>query len=172
MSDIQGSGEGQKPSAKLLFEMWHPFLIGILAFWATYYFRDLLTVKFNTGGWKLDNLYAAVFDWSAIQTGFLFAVYGFVVGKADGFIAEIKRTKAMDRFINYTKRANFIGFSLTLVSIIFIVVSPSINSGASWVYFIITAWFSLFVWAFLAFLRVAYIFGIIARVRDREVIKG
>lgn len=42
------------------------------------------------------NLYAAVFDWAAIQTGFLFGVYGFVMGSPSAFMKAIQETKILN----------------------------------------------------------------------------
>jgi len=42
-----------------------------------------------------------------------------------------------------------------------------VNSGEAVLYWIQAAWFALFVWAFGAFLRVAFSFGIIVATPDR-----
>src|SRR5689334_19329613 len=102
-----------KPSPQLLIERWCPLVFGALTIAVTLFYKDCIVAKFNAGDWKLENLYGAIFNWSAIQTGFLFAVYGFVVGKTDGFIAAARGTQFMQRFIGYVKRANLMGFALT-----------------------------------------------------------
>lgn len=123
-------------------------------------------------GWSLSNLYSAIFSWSAIQTGFLFSVYGFVAGKGDGFIGAMGKTLALRNFIRYTKRAIFAGFILTLISIPLIVANTNFDTQNKYVALLIIGWFSLFVWAFISFLRVAYIFGLMSQIKDQERIKG
>lgn len=117
-------------------------------------------------------LYGAVLDWSAIQTGFLFGVFGYVAGKNDGFVAALKGTPEMALFTSYMKWAIFFGFSLTVTSIPLIIFRFSIGTGEDWKYFTFAAWSALSVWGFFAFARVAYIFGIIVRVKDQVRIPG
>ena len=113
-------------------------------------------------------MYAAIFDWSAIQTGFAFGVYGFVIGKSDGFLAKIKGTVAMDHFMGYIRKANVIGFCLTILSIPLIVMNPKITATNDIAYFVIAIWFSTFIWLFLAFLRLTYTFDMIASTKNVE----
>lgn len=120
----------------------------------------------------LVNLYVSVFDWAAIQTGFLFGVYGYVMGKSDGFVAEIKHTKAMKQFTGYMLRATWVGFTLTLLSLPLIVLHKSVNLNDPIHYYMVSAWASIFVWSFLSFIRVAYNFGVLVRVSDRKRIPG
>jgi hypothetical protein len=127
---------------------------------------------FTTKGWQISNLYAAVFNWSAIQTGFAFGVYGFVVGKNEGFIQEIRDTIAMKRFLRYVKRANIGGFILTLTSLPLTVVNPLPTDRSSLVFILLLVWFALFIWTFLAFLRIAYSFGHLSSVRDQPKFYG
>ena len=123
--------------------------------------------QFQSGDWKANDLYAAIFDWAAIQTGFAFGVYGFVAGRRDGFVGALQGTIAMERFVLYIKRANILGFLLTFTSIPLIVLSPNINIAFSTNFILVVLWFSVFVWAFCAFLRLAYNFGRIASVKDK-----
>jgi len=132
------------------------------------YFSELVALKFSSGDWKSVGLYSAIFGWSAIQTGFAFGVYGFVIGKGDGFIAALKNTIAMSRFIVYIRRANISGFLLTLTSIPLIIVEPKVGVPMSTSYLVVALWFALFVWSFLSFLRLAYNFGQIASVKDKN----
>lgn len=132
------------------------------------YFSESVKAAFVAEELSVDGLYTAVFDWSAIQTGFLFGIFGYVMGSDDGFLEKIKDTATLSRFVSYTKRATVIGFFLTFYSIPLIVLSPKIGAESEVVYYFVTAWFSLFVWAFLAFARVAYLFGILLRPRAKK----
>lgn len=149
-------------------ERFAPLAIAALSVGLLYYFSEDVIVKFEADdGWKAENLYAAVFNWSAIQTGFVFGVYGFVVGKSDGFIKEVRETTAMRRFLGYAQRANIGGFALTIWSLPLTVVNPAVSNDDQLVFVALLIWFGLFVWTFLAFLRIAYSFGHLSSVRDR-----
>ena len=78
----------------------------------------------------------------------------------------------MQRFVRYTLRATVIGFILTVVCIPLIVTQMRMPPVADYRYYLVAIWAALFVWAFLAFLRVAFIFGALIRVRDEEFIPG
>ncbi|GJL92148.1 hypothetical protein [Hyphococcus sp.] len=96
-------------------------------------------------GWSLDNLYSVVFDWSSIQTGFVFGIYGFVVRKSDGFISEIRPTVAITQFLSHTKKAIVIGFLFTFASIPLVVVANTVDMEKTPHYKFVAAWFSLFI---------------------------
>lgn len=164
---METTRESQNYSFGLLLEQYGPAVCGAVTLTCLLYFSEEVAQKFVTDGWKSAGLYAAIFDWSAIQTGFSFGVYGFVLGRGGGFIEKIKDTKAMSRFLSYIKRANIAGFMLTISSIPLIITEPSVSAPLNWIYGIIAVWFSLFVWSFLSFLRIAYNFGQIASVKDK-----
>jgi len=155
-------------SLKLWLERFGPFVLGVGTFATLLWIEDGVIVLFSSKALSLSSLYAAIFDWSAIQTGFLFGVYGFVVGRTEGFVGALRGTQMMSLFQGYTKKATVIGFLLTIISIPLIVATPEPTPGDSWLYMSVAAWFSIFIWAFLAFLRVAYLFGSIVRVPDRD----
>lgn len=118
------------------------------------------------------NLFSAVFGWASIQTGCVFAIYGFVAGKNDGFIGEVRRTRSMRRFSTYIMRAIASGFLLTVTSMPLLVWKFTISPDDKFLYLMIIVWFSLFVWAFLSFARVAYIFGVLVQVQDNDRVGG
>lgn len=137
-----------------------------------YYFRgDLVQMAFDER-LDLSNVYSSVFDWSSIQTGFVFGIFGYVAGKSGGFIEAIRHTQEMALFHTYTRRAIYLGFCLTFSSIVLSIVSFDIASGPTWKFHVFVAWAFLSLWGFLAFLRVAYIFGDILRVKDRTRVPG
>src|SRR4051812_5864649 len=71
----------------LVVEQYGPLGISAGCALAIYLLAPSIVAKFTPeGGWQASSLYGAVFNWSAIQTGFAFGVYGFVVGKNDGFV--------------------------------------------------------------------------------------
>lgn len=133
-----------------------------------YWLKSAITVQFSPTGWNEGNLYGAVFNWSSIQSGFVFAIYGFIVTKRDGFVGRVIGGSSYERFLSFTKRACYGGFLLTIVSLPLLVASPEIAASQPLMYWPIAIWFALFVWAFCAFLRVAFTFGIIVATPDRR----
>ena len=151
----------------LLVEQYGPVITAVIVFTLLLFFSDYFSEKFGSNQWKSAGLYSAIFGWSAIQTGFAFGVYGFVIGKQDGFVHALRGTKAFARFEKYIKSANLVGLFLTFPCIILMVIEPSIATPLGISYILVSAWFSVFVWAFLSFCRLAYNFGAIASVRDK-----
>jgi hypothetical protein len=131
------------------------------------FYHETITGLVATDVIDLSNLYNAVFGWSSIQTGFLFAVYGFVTGKRDGFVGAIAQTNAMKFFNNSLGKAIIVGFTLTLVSMPLIAMPIAPTDLDVW-YVLVSLWFSFFLWSFLLFCKVAYNFGIISMVADRN----
>jgi len=156
---------------KYFIERFGPFTIAAITAFALVWFRMELTQFAANESLDLARLYAAVFDWASIQTGFLFGVFGYVGGKTDGFIAAVKNTDAMRVFTGYMRFAIVLGFALTLVSIPLMVVGFSIKEGTDLRYFTFVTWAFTATWAFFAFLRVAYVFGILIRpdIKERTV---
>jgi hypothetical protein len=152
----------------LFSESYGPSISSAISLGLLFYFSDTVSAKFSSEDWTSSGLYSAIFGWAAIQTGFAFGVYGFVLGKTGGFIGKIRKTKAMVRFEGYIKRANLTGFILTFLSIPIIVTDPNLSTPMSIPYIFVSIWFSFFVWSFLAFLRLAYTFGRLASVRDKD----
>lgn len=149
-----------------------PLLMAFAAVFLLLYYQEEIVAKVSNRVLDFSVLYAAVFDWSAIQTGFLFGIFGFIAGKNEGFIAEIRETPEMRLFAGYQKSAMFLGFLLTVVSIPLMVTKFSFDIEQEFRYWLFCSWCFLAVWAFCAFLRVAYIFGIIIRVRDNKKVLG
>ena len=149
-------------------EQFLPLSSSFVVFLILVYYADVVSDRFIDDGWNSAGLYSAIFGWAAIQTGFSFGVYGFIIGKKDGFVNEIRDTRAFQRFVAYIQRSNYIGFALTFASIPLIVIEPDISQPLSWSYVIVCSWFSLFVWSFLSFCRLAFNFGRIVSVKDKE----
>lgn len=153
-------------------EKFGPVFLAAISCLGLYYFRADLVRLSASKEIDFSNIYSSVFDWSSIQTGFLFAIFGFVAGKTDGFIQRIKNTPSMKLFLKYTKRALFLGFAITFASIPMTVMSFDIAKGANWKFHVFTAWSFLAIWGFFSFLRVAYIFGDLIKVKDDTRVAG
>jgi hypothetical protein len=156
----------------LIVERFGPMLLALGCALLLVWQRTAITQAYKDDAVDFAALYGAVLDWSAIQTGFLFGIFGYVAGKNDGFVAALKDTPEMALFTGYMKWAIVFGFALTVTSIPLIIFRFSIGSGEDWKYLTFVAWSALAIWGFLAFARVAYIFGIIVRVKDQVRIPG
>jgi hypothetical protein len=152
-------------------ERFLPVTLAALVLIAATIFRAGIAQFFIHHGLNMDGLYNAVFGWSAIQTGFVFAVYGFVMSSEGGFIERVRDTTPMNQFLQYTRNATYLGFALTAFSMPLMVSGIKVSREV-YGYFAISIWFSLFVWAFLSFARVAFLFGILIRPKTRPLLPG
>ncbi len=148
-------------------EKYGPLAASVISVALLVYFRSDLNAAATSGTVDFGDLYSAVFDWSAIQTGFLFGIFGYVGGKTSGFIAELRDTREMAMFIGYTKAAMWLGFVITFCSIPLVVTGHKIQ-GSTLAYTLFCGWCFFSVWGFFAFARVAYLFGLLIRPKDRE----
>ncbi|MCC2981265.1 hypothetical protein [Sphingomonas sp. IC4-52] len=155
----------------LLIERFGPLLVSALVAAAFVHWREALLVEAAIHKIQPSNLYGAIFNWSAIQVGFAFGVYGFILSKSDGFVGEVRGTIAMKRFITYVRRGTLGGFLLTIASIPITAIGPD-PAATKFAFYLLTAWFALFVWTFLAFIRIAFGFGRLVSVPDREPFYG
>ncbi|MBN2971189.1 hypothetical protein JW805_04070 [Roseomonas aeriglobus] len=153
--------------ASLFIEQFGPIIISAISGIALLIFRNEIAAAVSSKSLSMTNLYSSVLSWASIQIGFAFGVYGFVVGKSQGFVEAIKDTSTMRRFLKYVKRANLGGFLLTFISLPLAITTPTPSNPNSLSYFVIAVWFMLFIWTFLAFLRIAFNFGRITAVRDK-----
>lgn len=156
-----------KKSLSLRMEEFGPLLLAMGTLAIVMVLAPDISEKFSSNEWNSSGLYQSIFGWSAIQIGFAFAVYGFVLGKSGGFIDKIRGTLALSRFISYIKNANWAGFVLTITSMPLIVADPKMPIGMSWTYFAVAVWFSLFIWSFFSFLRLSYNFGHLVSIKDK-----
>lgn len=159
-----------RPTVGYFIERFGPLASVIAWLIVGYFFRDWFVKNISAGNIVLSGLFSAVFGWAAIQTGFLFSVFGFVATKNDGFIGEIRDTVSMRRFRFYVIKAMNMGFILTIYSIPLMVLSLDLNSTVQ--YWVVSTWFASFIWAFASFLRVALNFGKMVSVRDNTFIPG
>jgi len=150
------------------FERRAPIAFGAAAFLLIVLFRSAIAHRFEPNGWDSTSLYGAVFNWASIQSGFVFGIYGFIVTKKDGFAGEVAKAASFDEFLAYARRAYLTGFLLTFVSLPIMVANLSIADSGSPGFWVVAVWFASFVWTFCAFLRVAFIFGMISAVPDKR----
>ena len=157
-------------SISLLSEKYIPVLIAAAATSICLLLQTEIVCLFRNYDLSMRGLYSAVFGWSAVQTGFLFGVFGFVAGSQDSFISEVRDTIPVRRFVVYTRNATLIGFILTFASMPMMVINLDRPSENLCAYVLTALWFGLFVWAFLAFARVAYLFGLLMQPKAKPFI--
>lgn len=155
---------------KLWFERTAPIAVGLVVFCTVALLRDSIAAQFSPTGWQAANLYNAVFNWASIQSGFVFGIYGFIATKRDGFVGEIFGGRSFQQLLSYARRAYVSGFILTFASLPLMVINPQIGDAGSLKYWIVAVWFASFAWTFCAFLRVAFIFGIVVAVPDKRAV--
>jgi hypothetical protein len=155
-----------------LFEKHYPALGAVVAVAGAFYFAPTLVATLAEQKWSLANLFGAAFDWSAIQTAFIFGIYAFVLGYNGEFLSQVRDSAPFQHFLRYAWQAIMHGFLLTISSIPLMVIEPQVTSPYGLLFTIVSIWFGLFVMAVLSFFRVAYIFALIARIRDQLVYRG
>ena len=155
-------------SPATFFERFAPLGVGLVSLILLYVFRGEVSAQFGDGGWKVGGLYNAVFNWASIQSGFVFGVSGFIASKRDGFVGELAKGRSFDNLLTYSRRAYLTGFALTFISLPVMVIEPAIGGASTRQFWIVAVWFSMFCWTFCAFLRVAFLFGMVAATPDRK----
>jgi hypothetical protein len=158
------------PTVGYLVERFGPFATVLSWLVAAYFLRGWFVKNIASGEISLAGLFSAVFGWAAIQTGFIFSVFGFVTTKGGGFVEKFRGTSVMYRFQTYVARAMYMGFFLTVYCIPLMVLKIDVHVNA--MYWVVAAWFAAFIWAFTSFLRVALNFGRMVSVREAEFIPG
>lgn len=157
---------GSRYSVSYLTEAYAPVAAGAATLAALWFARHDLLPLMATDRLSVGNLFSSVFGWASIQTGCVFAIYGFVAGKTDGFIAQARTTRSMRRYNKFIMRAIVSGFVLTITSMPLIAWKFTVKADDVLLFGIFSVWFSIFVWAFFSFARVAYIFGLIVRAEE------
>lgn len=112
---------------------------------------------------KWDNLYTAVFDWAAIQTGFVFGVYGFVIGSPSSFMQAIDETPVFKRFKLGIITSLVAGSVLTVLSLPLLIFPLKPFASGEPAKYILFVWFALFIYALLSFFKTAYLFTLMSR---------
>jgi hypothetical protein len=138
----------------------------LIAFLAIYSQSPLLAAQFaHAGGWSAPGLYAAVFSWASIQTGFLFAVYTFIVPRAEPFVTAVGSTPAFQSFKRYMLRTTHLTLLVAVPAFGLMVVNPNPAPGGL-AAFAMAAWLALFVYSILCFLKVIRTFRKLERTRQ------
>lgn len=147
----------------LVFEANYPMIFGGIAAAAALAYAPQAISVFTENEWKIDSIYSAVFDVSAITTPFLFTFYSFVATAERGFIGRMRASVYYRMLMQYTVRALLLGGLLTLLSIPVMVIEPKPATLGEASHLLLVIWLGLAVWTLSAFVRAAYIFSVFAR---------
>lgn len=128
-------------------------------------YAPFIGLKFSTKAWDLSALYAAIFDWSSIQSAFLFGVYVLVLSGDLTFIRAIKDTDVYSEIKTYIRNTMLFAFALSAISLPVLVDQPEIKLGGfkDLGYSVLSGYIFLSVWVVARFYKVIRIFVKLAR---------
>ena len=128
--------------------------------------REAITGNFASNAWSLPNFYAAAFNWSAIQVGFLFGAYAFFLSRSEPFIQAVAGSEPFMQLRHYVKRTLYLTFLIAAASVPLLVSPPAMKAGAYGLAFAIFTLFSCaLVYSVFCMLKVIRVFGKLERPR-------
>jgi len=153
-----------------------PSIIANLTFFSLSFFSvkiaGFLSIYEQSTVIKWDNLYTAVFDWAAIQTGFVFGVYGFVIGSPSKFMQAIEETAVFKRFKLGIVTSLVAGSILTVLSLPLLIFPLKPFASGDVAKFLLFAWFALFIYALVSFFKTTYLFALMSRYKPSAGVKA
>jgi hypothetical protein len=122
--------------------------------------RTIISTAFATKSWHLDGYYSALFNWSAIQTGFIFSAYAFFVSRSEPFLRAIDRTETFAALRRYVVRSLMTSVLLALVTLPSLVATPaiSITTNLDFPYALLVFVSTLATYSFMCFLKIVRVF--------------
>ena len=141
-------------STGYIWEISYPVVFGVLSFSSVLIYGRELFCMIDANKIELSNIYTAVAGLFAIITGFLATFYGSIQAIVDTRLKRIKQTAVFSRFISNIKLATKAGFIIAILSIPYIVLSPT--AAGSWTdRLFVAVWCGACAFGLAAFLRVA-----------------
>lgn len=140
----------------------------IVTFGVCLLYRAELSAQFASGAWNISNFYTAVFVLCVFQTGFLFGVYTYIVGKSAGFVAAIRETSAYTDMVRFLQWMFYLVLGLTVLSLPLVVVAPMPTAKIQFETIVFAFWSALLVYTFLNFVRIIRAFAAIEKVRRNK----
>lgn len=142
-----------------------PSMAGAFAFACVIVWRVPISNGLSSEDWDVGALYAAIFDWSSIQSAFLFGIYAFLLGRTEPFLKAIAETPAFERMRAHVRLTMIAALILTLVALPLLVARPipssSLCSFSLWAFGLL-AFFTAYTSA--SFIKVVRVFWKIERV--------
>jgi hypothetical protein len=124
-----------------------------------------ISARFSTpSGWSSSGLYSAVFSWTSIQIGFLFAVYTFVVPRTEPLFKAVSGTGAFESFKRYMLLSTYLTLLCALGAFILMVTNP-VPNAAPLVRFPLIGWMTFTAYTLFRFLKVIRSFRGLERTR-------
>lgn len=144
------------------------WLIGLGVATLIFLQRHEIAAQFSSKAWKIEAFYAAVFDWSSIQSAFLFSIYAFFLSRSEPFIQAIAKTQPFRELRSYILRALSFTMVLTLFSLPLLVTPPDIAVAAvndvGFMLFSVTM--VALAYTFMCFVKVIRVFRKLEKISD------
>ncbi len=144
-----------------------PIILSVTVLILLLVFNDAVICNLERGQLHFANLGLAVFSWLALQVGFSFGVYAFIMSKNDGFIGKIKKTEAMKRFKKRLVFGYYSGMAVSFITLPIVVIKFDLQAISFSLYVMLSIWFSLFIFSFAYFICIVRIFREIERISDK-----
>lgn len=95
-------------------------------------FAEQISATAVTQNWSEGDLYGSIFGWSAIQTGFFFGVYTFVVARPGKFRDNMKNNTAFTDAMTHLRATVYMLFVFSMISAPLTFFAPNIKAVTSW----------------------------------------
>jgi len=141
-------------SAGYIWEISYPVAFGVVIFSLVLIYGKELFCIIDANKIELSNIYTAVAGLFAIITGFLATFYGSIQAIVDTRLKRIEKTTVFLRFISYIKLATKAGFLIAILSIPYIVLTPTATQAWTGRLFV-AIWCGACAFGLAAFVRVA-----------------
>jgi hypothetical protein len=147
---------------------WTPVFLGFVAFIVFNIWRSFI-YDYNELITQIDEkkMYSSVFGWSTVQSGFLFASYGFFASASSKFFDYLKRTDFILRLLDNVRSGTASTFILAFCSIPLMVLEPDWSSSSPLLLLLIGIWLGIVSWATAEFLRILFVFWRITAPKHR-----
>lgn len=137
-----------------IWEHFYPVVTGVIIFGVMIVYGGWIFAELDVSKVELGNMYTAISGLFAIITGFLATFYGSIQAVADTRLRRISKTIVFLRFIGYVKLATKAGFFIAVLSIPYILLTPTPLGGwPSKV--LVAAWCGACAYGLASFVRVA-----------------
>jgi hypothetical protein len=124
-----------------------------LSFFGFDYFGRYLQSFCDGKAWHLDQIYSAIFSYSAIQIGGLLALYALLLAETNT-TRRLGRTASFRRYVGFVKAGIFNASLTSFVSIPILIVSPVLGAPLAPSTLAAALWYGLSISMFFGLLRV------------------
>jgi hypothetical protein len=142
----------------------------LLAFGAFDYFGRYLQNFCTEKSWHLDQIYVAIFSFSAIEIGGLLALYTLLLAETPT-TRRLGRTKSFRRYVGFVRTGIWISGATAVVSIPFLIVAPELGAPLTLTTLVTAIWYGLSVPMFFGLFRIMSVIQILVEpdwLREQE----